>query len=85
MLEMVNTPLKKMAIGILIAIVFGSVYFTIRNNDNKMGACLSCCTVTGTKVCKPNFSRALCREYNQRGVEGRSWEFVESPQGKCPN
>jgi hypothetical protein len=85
MINMFNTSAKKIVTGIFVTLVLGLTYFLIRNDGNKIGACVSCCSSGGAKVCKSNFSKTLCQEYNHRLVDGRSWNFIETPEGRCPD
>lgn len=84
MIEILNNPKKKAAAAVLFFAVVAMAYFSIQRDRGKVGACVSCCTAAGAKICKPNFSKELCKEYNSRNVEGRRWQFIVTVDGKCP-
>jgi hypothetical protein len=84
MAELFNARFKRIFTGSWLALLFICLYLMFRDTPERIGICTSCCSAAGEKICKPNVTEQMCREYNQRNVDGMRWEFVEKGNGKCP-
>jgi hypothetical protein len=83
MAENFSPQYKRLFVTLWVALIVTCVYLIFRKAPERIGVCESCCTMSGEKICKPNYSESVCREYNRRKVEGRNWSFVETKQGRC--
>ena len=44
----------------------------------KTGLCCPCCDSLQNLHARPDFTRKMCEDYNNRKVDGYSWSFAEN-------